>query len=103
MPKSAYEVALERLKQEGLDASLPKLTPAQKKKLAEVTRQHQAKIAERKILTEQGIAEAIAAGDLEAAQKLRDELPGELASLREKMERERQRILKRASKPKPRE
>jgi hypothetical protein len=100
MPKSAYEAALERLKQEGLDASLPKLTAAQKKKLAEVTRQHQAKIAEKRILAEQAIAEAIGAGDFEAAQKLRDELPGELASLREKMERERQKILKRVARPK---
>ncbi|MFQ6097622.1 MAG: hypothetical protein ACE5O2_07835 [Armatimonadota bacterium] len=102
MPKSAYEAALERLKDQGLEDDLPKLSPAQKKKISEITKQYEAKIAEAKILTEQHVAEAVGQQKYEEAQRLQEELPAKLADLRERMEREKQRIIDRARKAKRR-
>ncbi len=53
--KSAYELAMERLKASDPD-SAKELTPAQKKQLAEIDTRYKAKLAEREIFLNQQIA-----------------------------------------------
>jgi hypothetical protein len=72
-PKSAYELALEKLKQRdrdrGEDAPL-RLTDDQKAEIAEIRRVHEARMAEREILHRSERAKAMATGDAEALEKL---------------------------------
>jgi len=48
-PKTAYEIAMERFRDKGGEASRP-LTDAQKAAIAEARQLHQARVAEREIL-----------------------------------------------------
>jgi hypothetical protein len=72
-PKSAYELAMERLRQKDKDASVEErpLTEKQKAAIAEVRQFHQAKAAEREILHQAALA---AARSYEEIDKLNDEL-----------------------------
>lgn len=71
VPKSAYELAMERLRrkdrEEGVDEVRP-LTAAQKERIAELRREAQAKLAELEILHRKDLAEPGA--DPEAITKL---------------------------------
>ena len=51
-PKSAYEIALERLKQKGREEGIEErpLTDEQRAEIAEARSQHEARVAEREIL-----------------------------------------------------
>ena len=59
-PKSAYELAMERLRQKDKDASVEErpLTEEQKAAIAEVRQFHQAKSAEREILHQAALQKA---------------------------------------------
>ncbi len=72
-PKSAYELAMERLRKKDKDASVEErpLTEEQKAAIAEVRQFHQAKSAEREILHQAAMA---AARTHEEVDKLNEEL-----------------------------
>jgi hypothetical protein len=72
-PKSAYELAMERLRQKDKETSVEErpLTDKQKAAIAEARQFHQAKSAEREILHQSALA---AARTHEEVDKLNDEL-----------------------------
>jgi hypothetical protein len=72
-PKSAYELAMERLRQKDKEARVEErpLTDEQKAAIAEVRQFHQAKTAEREILHQAALA---AARTHEEVDKLNEEL-----------------------------
>ena len=74
-PKSAYELAMERLRQKDKEASVEErpLTEKQKAAIAEARQFHQAKSAEREILHQAAMA---AARTHEEVDKLNEELAG---------------------------
>ena len=93
--RSALDVAMERLKKEGLDTDL-KLTKAQKAKIKRITDKYDSQIAERKIVLEAELHRALQSGDPETAMKLREQLAIETADLQAKLEREKQKAIKAA-------
>jgi len=82
--KSAYELALERLGGE----PIKKLSDNQKERIAEVDRVYQAKIAEAKLMSEERLKKA----NHDDIKQIQDDLTVELASLHERMEREKEKI-----------
>ena len=81
--KSAYELAMERLNK---TAPAVKLTGAQKAALAELDSKYAAKIAEREIALKDEMAKVSAAGDLETAESLRQQLVMERKKLQAELE-----------------
>jgi hypothetical protein len=85
--KSSYELAMERLNK---SAPATKLSAAKKAELAELESKCKAKIAEREIALRGEAAKAAAAGELEKAEQLQQELVNErkkiLADLEDKKE-----------------
>lgn len=88
--KSAYELAMERLAKS--DPSSAPLSPEQKARLADVDKVYQGKIAEREIFLKQQLQSALAAQNLEEADKIRDQIARERARLEEEREDEKERI-----------
>ena len=89
--KSAYELAMERLAKSDPQASRP-LTPEKKARLAEIDRIYQGKLAEREIFLRKQLDEALAAQNLEEAEKIRRQLTGERARIEEEREEEKERV-----------
>ncbi|MBV9464440.1 MAG: hypothetical protein JO317_09445 [Verrucomicrobiae bacterium] len=89
--KSAYELAMERLKKSDPDAGRP-LTADQKERIADLDSLYKSKIAEKEILMKPKIAQARRAGDLDAANEAERLLAAEFGKLREECEREKQKI-----------
>ena len=87
--KSAYELAMERM-----GGPATKLTPAQKKKIAELDGVYTAKIAEEEIAEKPKIAAAQAAGDAEKSGKLEDHLRRTIQKLRDELERKKEEVRK---------
>ena len=88
--KSSFDLAMERMAKRGEGmASLPE---DQKRAMAEISSRTQAKIAEIEILYGKKVAEALAAGDKEKADKIDEEKRFEIAKHREKEVAERSRI-----------
>ena len=85
--KSAYELAMERL---GKSHPTSTLTEEQKKALAEIDSEYDAKIAERRIFLDGEIDKAL--GDEFTIQELRRQLSGEVAALEEKRELKKEKI-----------
>jgi hypothetical protein len=85
-PKSAYELAMERLRQKDRDAGVTekKLTDEQKASIAELRKFYDAKLAEREILHQDALKKA---KSYEEIAKLGDEL----AQDRDRLARERDR------------
>jgi hypothetical protein len=83
--KSAYELAMGRLEK---SAPTARLTDAQKRAIAEVDSEINAKIAEKKIFLEGQLAGA----EPSAKDEIRRQLVSELARLEEKREREKEKI-----------
>lgn len=88
--KSAYELAMERLAK--ADPAAAPLSPEQKARLAEVDRVYQGKLAERDIFLQQQLGEALAARNLDEADKIRKQIAGEKARLEEEREEEKERV-----------
>ncbi len=85
--KSAYEIALERLaKERGPSKSL---SDAQKTRIAEIENKYAAKLAEARLRYE-GKLSACAAW--EEAERLKREMAGEVQSLEEKRDREKDAV-----------
>jgi competence protein ComEC len=89
--KSAYELAMERLKQSDPGAG-PELTAEQKAQLAEVDRVFQGRIAERDIFLRQRLVEAQSAGQHEEIEKIRQQMTHERARLEEEREDEKNKV-----------
>jgi len=89
--KSAYELAMERLKLSD-PAAGPELTAEQKDRLAEIDRVFQGKIAEREIFLRQRLNEAQAAGQGEEFEKIRQQMTSERARLEEEREDEKNKV-----------
>ncbi len=88
--KSAYELAMERLAKS--EPSAAPLSAEQKDRLAEIDRVYQGKIAEREIFLKQQLESALAAQNLEEAEKVRKQIAGERARLEEEREDEKERV-----------
>jgi hypothetical protein len=85
--KTAYELAMERLNK---TAPAVKLTGAQKKELAELDSKYAAKIAGREIALKQEMARA--AGDIEKAEALRQQLADERKKLQIELEEKKEAV-----------
>jgi hypothetical protein len=83
--KSAYELAMSRLEKTSPAVAL---TNEQKTRLAEVDREIDAKIAEKKIFLEEQLTKAA----FQEQDEIRRQLASELARLEEKREREKNKI-----------
>ncbi len=88
--KSAYELAMERLAKS--DPANAPLSAGQKNRLAEIDRVYQGKIAERAIFLQQQLQAALAAQNLEEADKIRQQSANEKARLEEEREAEKERV-----------
>lgn len=93
--KSAFELAMERLKQEEPDA--PDLTETQKRELAAIDRETGAKVAEQEILFRSRIQAASANRNLEEVEKLRQELATEIRRIRDRGETRKEEVRRQAS------
>jgi hypothetical protein len=85
--KSAYELAMERLNK---TAPSVKLSPAQKKELAELDSKYAAQIAGREIALKGELASV--AGDFEKQESLRVQLVHERKKLQEELEYKKERV-----------
>ena len=89
--KSAYELAMSRLEKE---SPVQKLSDEQKRQIAEIDSEINAKIAEKKVFLEGEIAKS--AGDSLAQDELRRQLASELIRLEEKREERKERVRREA-------
>jgi hypothetical protein len=89
--KSAYELAMERLSKSDPNSSRS-VTPEQRKRLAEVDRLYQGKIAEREIFLKQQLEQALSGRDADAVDKIRKQIVSERARLDEDRESEKERV-----------
>lgn len=89
--KSSYELAMERLGRKSPQDSKP-VSDAQKKQLGEVDRVYKAKIAEKELFLTPQIQKAKFEGDATAHESLQKQLHEETKSLREQLEREKEKI-----------
>ena len=80
--KSAYELAMERLKAKD-SPDRKALNEEQKTKIAQVNEKYTAKAAERQIFLQKQIAEAEMAGNYEEVQALQKQLRSELDVIKE--------------------
>ncbi len=87
--KTAYELAMERL---GKSSPTVKLTNEQKKKLAELESQFAAKIAEREIGLNDQVNQAVAAGDLQKAGELEQQLIKERKALQAELQEKKEAV-----------
>ncbi len=88
--KSAYELAMERLKAAEPDAA--PVTAEQKERLAELDARYKAKIAEREIFLRKAYDEAVERTDGEAVVQLRQQMVSERARLEDEREAEKERV-----------
>jgi hypothetical protein len=89
--KTAYEIAMEKLQKEGAQKP-PGLSEEQKKELSEIRHRGEAKIAEKRILLRQQMAEAVRAGEFEKAESLQEELVEAVAALEAKRRAEEAKV-----------
>jgi Ni,Fe-hydrogenase III component G len=90
--KSAYELAMERLNK---TAPVEKMTAAQKRQIAELNEQYQAKIAEREIFLKDQITEAVGKGAYEEIEQLEKQLASERRALTGELEEKKEAIRQR--------
>ena len=87
--KSAYELAMERLKKQSPGI---KLTNEQKRQLAELDSKYTARIAEREISLKSNITRAIEAGNFEEAEALEQQLASERKKLQAELEEKKEQV-----------
>lgn len=88
--KSAYEIAMERMKAAG--SNMKSLTPAQREKIAEIEKVYDAKLAEARLKREGEIAALRASGQYQEAAALNDALSKELADIKAQRDAEKDKI-----------
>jgi hypothetical protein len=91
--KSAYELAMERLKKSDPGAG-KKISEGQKSRLADIDSLYQSKIAEAEILARPKIAEARRMGDENGAAELERRLAEDLRKLKSQCESEKEKVRK---------
>jgi hypothetical protein len=91
MMKSAYELALERLRREDPEEARP-LSGEQKSRLAEIDRRFRAKRAEREIFLRQKLEEARAGGDAGAVAQIERQMAGEMEQFDLDCEAEKEKV-----------
>jgi hypothetical protein len=97
--KTAYELAMERLTNA---APSVKLTDEQKKELADLESQCQAKLAERELLLQGEMEKAAGRGEFEEVEKLEKQLASDRKSVRAEFEEKKEKVRQRAAgKPGP--
>ena len=89
--KSAYELAMERLKAKD-EPGRKELTQEQKVEIAKVNDKFSAKMAEREIFLKKQISEAEMAGNFEEVETLQKQLSSELSVIEEDREAAKQAI-----------
>jgi hypothetical protein len=87
--KTAYELAMERLSQ---SAPSVRLTPEQKKEIAELESRYAAKLAERELFIRGETAKAQERGDAEAIEQLEKQLVSDRKSLRAQLEEKKEKV-----------
>lgn len=87
--KTAYELAMERLSK---SAPVIKLTPEQKKEIAELESKCAAKIAERELFVKGEIVKAIDRGDAEAIAQLEKQMVSDRKSLLAGLEEKKAKV-----------
>ncbi|MGD0614937.1 MAG: hypothetical protein ABSA69_05780 [Verrucomicrobiota bacterium] len=87
--KTAYELAMERLNK---TAPSVKLTPGQRKELAELESQYAAKIAEREISLGAEIDRMAVSGDAEKTAQLQQQLVRERRALQAGLEEKKEKV-----------
>ncbi|MEM7672637.1 MAG: hypothetical protein AAF212_04780 [Verrucomicrobiota bacterium] len=87
--KSAYELAMERLRSEEPDQNL---SEQQKAEIAEIDNKFAAKLAEREVFLNPKIAEAEASGNFEELSQLEKQLRDEKLILEEEKERSKEKV-----------
>ncbi len=97
--KSAYELAMERLRASDPQAGRP-LTSEQKSRLAEIDRIYRGKVAEREIFLGKQLEDTLTAGNAEEAEKIRKQLANERARLEEEKDAEKEKV-RRETPPRP--
>ena len=93
--KSAYELAMERLK--GSEPDAAPLSAGQKERLAELDARYKAKIAEREIFLRKAVAEAVERNQYEEVEKIRQQMTNERARLEDEREVEKEKVRRGAS------
>ena len=88
-PKSAFEIAMEKLKAAG--DNITSLTDAQKAEIAEIRSRFRAKVAELEIRHQDQMKKAVAQGSMEEIEKLRQQLTAEKARLHQDEEKQVQK------------
>ena len=89
--KSAYELAMERLREEDPEGGIS-LNDEQKKTLAEIDSSYTAKIAEREIFLRGKLQEAVSNHDMESFTQLETQLRNEKLRLEEERESKKNKI-----------
>ena len=87
--KTAYELAMERLKK---TSPATKLTDRQKKEMAELESRYKAKIAERELFVKGEMAKAIDKSDPEAIEQLEKQLASDRKSLQAELEEKKEKV-----------
>ena len=87
--KSAYELAIERLKKASPSLAL---TEEQKKELAEIDTGCRAKIAEKELFLKEQLRKAQGAGKVEEAESLEKQLASEIRRLQEDCEAKKEKL-----------
>ena len=88
--KSAYELAMERLKAAEPDAA--PLTTEQKERLADIEMRYKAKIAEREVFLRKALDEAAERGEGEAIEQIGRQMANERARLEDEREAEKDKV-----------
>jgi hypothetical protein len=90
--KTAYELAMERLNQA---APTVKLTPEQKRELAELDSKYAAKIAERELFLRDEMSKAVDRGDEETFQQMEKQLVSDRKSFTAEREEKKEAVRQR--------
>jgi septin family protein len=96
--KTAYELAMERL---GQTAPPRKLTPEQKKELAELDAKYAAKLAERELFLKGEMVKAVDKNDDQALEQLEKQLVSDRKSLRAELEEQKEKVRQRGQPAEP--
>ena len=86
-PKSAWELALEKLQRED-PAEIRKLTDEQKVAIADIRRRYQARIAEAELASQDRLKSAATAGRYDEIGEIREDLAAQKRRLNLEMEKE---------------
>lgn len=87
--KSAYELAMEKLEQSDPSKTL---SETQRARLAEITKEYDAKIAEREVFLGDKLVKARAEGDFQAAEQVERQLGLEVRRLRDDCESAKEKV-----------